>query len=516
MKKFTPLNVFSIMRKMKTFLIILIIILEACLKVSKSPFDVSSPAGLSFALLGGSSSTSSSGTGTTTSSGSNASGILALPTISYNASPYSYTAATTVNITPTISSTISNCTVTPSLPSGLALSPTTCIISGSTTVGTFLTSYTITATNASGSATTTISIKGHGTNALYVYGQGGSFTTNSVNGGVGVCASVLNNALDIAFDASQNIYVSDYANNRALYYPAGNVLVTGDFATGLYGQIGIYTNSAINAGGSPTSQTLYYPKGVVVDSSGGLYIADYHNNRVLYYTSGSTTASRVYGQGGSFITNTTGTSATALNLPIGLALDSSGNLYVSDSGNNRVLYFPAGTTTATRVYGQGGSGTNFTASSATVSATGLSGPAGLALDSSGNLYVADYNNSRVLFFPSGSVTATRVYGQAGSFTTNTINNGGVSANSLESPYGLLLDPSGNLYVSDYMNHRVLFYPVGTTTATRVYGQADTFTANTYNNGGISAKSLQYPAGMVLDSNSFLYVMDSGNNRMLVY
>ncbi len=64
---------------------------------------------------------------------------------------------------------------------------------------------------------------------------------------------------------------------------------------------------------------------------------------------------------------------------------------------------------------------------------------GIALDSSGNLYVADEYNNRVLFYPAGSTTATRVYGQSGSFTSNTANNGGISANSLRQPCGVALD-----------------------------------------------------------------------------
>ena len=100
----------------------------------------------------------------------------------------------------------------------------------------------------------------------------------------------------------------------------------------------------------------------------------------------------------------------------------------------------------------------------------------------------------MLFYPAGSTTATRVYGQGGSFTTNTPNNGGISANSLDQPYGVALDSSGNLYVADYANNRVLFYPAGSTTATRVYGQDGSFTTNTANNGGVSANSLDEPAG----------------------
>jgi sugar lactone lactonase YvrE len=89
------------------------------------------------------------------------------------------------------------------------------------------------------------------------------------------------------------------------------------------------------------------------------------------------------------------------------------------------------------------------------SADSLSAPDSVALDSSGDLYVVDFNNNRVLFYPAGSTTATRVYGQAGSFTTNTPNKGGLSADSLDAPVGVALDSSGNLYVADTNNNRVL-------------------------------------------------------------
>jgi sugar lactone lactonase YvrE len=87
------------------------------------------------------------------------------------------------------------------------------------------------------------------------------------------------------------------------------------------------------------------------------------------------------------------------------------------------------------------------------------------------------------------ITAGVVYGQGGSFTSNTANNGGISASSINSLADLVFDSSGNLYVSDALNARVLFYPAGSTTATRVYGQNGSFTTNTANSGGVSANSL---------------------------
>ncbi len=350
------------------------------------------------------------------------------------------------------------------------------------------------------------------TTADVVYGQSGSFTTNTPNNG-GVSANSLYQPYGVALDSSNNLYVPDYQNSRVLFYPSGSTT-----ATRVYGQLGSFTTNTPNNGGI-SANSLEIPAGLALDSSGNLYVADLGNNRVLFYPYGSTTAARVYGQGGSFTTSTAnkgGVSANSLFGPAGVALDSSGNLYVVDFDNNRVLFYPSGSTTATRVYGQGGSFTTNTPNNGGISANSLFQSTGVALDSSGNLYVADAGNNRVLFYPSGSTTATRVYGQLGSFTTGTQNNGGISANSLDDPFGVALDSSGNLYVGDTYNSRVLFYPSGSTTATRAYGQGGSFTTGTPNNGGISANSLNYPDGVALDSSSNLYVADLLNNRVLAY
>jgi len=350
------------------------------------------------------------------------------------------------------------------------------------------------------------------TTADVVYGQLGSFTTNTNNNG-GISANSLSSPIGSALDSSGNLYVADAGNNRVLFYPSGSTT-----ATRVYGQGGSFTTNTENKGGI-SANSLYLPEAFALDSNGNLYVADYGNNRVLFYPSGSTTATRVYGQGGSFTTDTAnngGISASSLDLPSAVALDSNNNLYVADEGNSRVLFYPSGSTTATRVYGQGGSFTTNTQNEGGISANSLYLPNGVALDSSGNLYVADTFNNRVLFYPSGSTTATRVYGQGGSFTTNNGNEGGISANSLNDPNGLALDRGGDLYVADFNNNRVLFYFSGSATAALVYGQLGSFTTNTVNKGGISANSLDGPAGIALDSSGNLYVADVTNNRVLLY
>jgi len=186
-----------------------------------------------------------------------------------------------------------------------------------------------------------------------------------------------------------------------------------------------------------------------VDSAGGLYIADSFNHRVLHYPSGSTSPDRVYGQLGSFssnILNKGGVSKDSLNEPYGLAVDSAGGLYIADSFNHRVLHYPSGSTSADRVYGQLGSFSSQTANKSGVSKDSLYQPFGLAIDSAGGLYIADYGNHRVLHYPSGSTSADWAYGQLGSFS------------SLFGPSGVALDSAGGVYIADHSNNRVLFYP----------------------------------------------------------
>jgi len=123
-----------------------------------------------------------------------------------------------------------------------------------------------------------------------------------------------------------------------------------------------------------------------------------------------------------------------------------------------VLYFPAGASTASNLYGQMDfvHGSPNQGQAAPTAAT-LNSPRGLALDSGNNLYVADALNNRVLYFATGqspgTAVATRVYGQNNGYSTGTQNLGGtVSANTLYSPFGIALDSSSNLYVADQRMH----------------------------------------------------------------
>lgn len=385
------------------------------------------------------------------------------------------------------------------------------------------------------------------TTANKVLGQFNSFNTNLCNdtgGGTfdpGANPKNLCNPDGIALDkatapASPNVYVSDATNNRVLQYKASGSppsIKTGQAAQGVIGQSLLTTSFADALDGRGFAQTDPNEGGVAIDRSvvpNRIYVSDPSNNRVLAWNniSAFTThapATLVFGQP-NFFTNTPnngGISKTSLNHPRAIAVDKAGNLFVADQNNNRVLIFNtpfAGDTVADRVFGQSGSFLTGNCNLGGVSANSLCTPAGVAFDSAGNLYVGDFSNNRVLKYnaPLSNTTADKVYGQGGSFISNSCNLGGISANSLCGAHGVAVDASDNLYVADHNNHRVLEFdklPATNTTADKVFGQGNDFTSNFCNAGVLSADSLCRPR-FVVTSGTTVYIADTDNHRVLKY
>jgi sugar lactone lactonase YvrE len=271
------------------------------------------------------------------------------------------------------------------------------------------------------------------------------------------------------------------------------------------------------------------PAGTALDKSvspNRLYVADSANNRVLRWNSAEgfligAPADLVIGQisvfGADRFADCRLPTGSNLCQPAGIAVDHKGNLYVADTGYNRVLEYFAPVInhpTANVVFGLGSSNNN-----GGVNADSLSGPQGLAIDSNNNLYVADQSNNRVLEFDRTIETFTSasvVFGQNGIMSSNTPNLGGISANSLWQPAGVGVDNADNLYIADTRNNRVLEFDTPLTkgtTARLVFGQPDAV-SGACNNGGIGAQSLCRPQGVTTDGLNRLYVEDVANNRIL--
>ena len=322
-----------------------------------------------------------------------------------------------------------------------------------------------------------------------VFGQGNSFTVAGCNQG-GISASSMCQPFDVAIEDGGNLYASDFTNNRVLQFDDA---LTGDtVADRVFGQAGNFTSNSCNTGGfgsPPTAGTLCGPQGVAVDGAGNLYIADYNNNRVLEFDNPLATdmvPDRVFGQAGSFIAGACNMgsfpSASSLCGPNGVTLDGAGNLYIAESANNRVLVYhnPLATdTVADRVFGQFGSftsnGCNTGGRGSAPDANTMCFPVGIAVDNSGNLYVSDRDNSRVLEYNNALATDTvadKVIGQP-DFISNTCNTAGMgsapTANKLCFPQAVTVDSASNLFVSDTFNHRVLQYdsPLTTRTCCRI-------------------------------------------------
>ena len=381
--------------------------------------------------------------------------------------------------------------------------------------------------------TSSISAQDARPTAARVYGQP-DFTSNTA----GHNADGLSFPIGLVMDGSGGLYVADRNNSRILYFALDDD-TSADNVYGQHNKLDSYIANFDGVGGTalPSADTLNFPVAIALDSDGGLYVTDRENHRALYYAPGDTTADRVYGQFGNFATNPPNNDGKGGNgLPsadsigvfaLGILVSSDGGLYVSDSSNNRVLYFEVGDTTADRVFGQNGSFTSGAKNgeSGTASADSLNFPRGLAMDSEGGLYVADRENHRVLYFANdGDTTADRVYGHNGSFTNVGMNDDAASpsADNFNEPPSVALDSSGGLYVADRDNNRVLYFADdGDTTADWVFGQFGSFTSGVANNDGSgasgtpSAQNLNHPQFVMVAADGSLYISDTGNNRVLV-
>lgn len=314
----------------------------------------------------------------------------------------------------------------------------------------------------------------------------------------------------LAFDSGHDLWVADGYGNRVLEYKAP--LSTHEAASLVIGQTGF-------TGLSPaTSSTgLNTPNDLAFDSSGNLWVVDSSNNRVLEYQTPLTTgeaASLVLGQPSFTANDNTVTNSTSLNSPNSLAFDSSGNLWVADLLNGRVLEYTTPFSThkaASLVLGVA----SFTVANDQVSKAGLNAPNSLAFDSSGNLWVVD--GHRVLEYGAPLSTheaASIVIGQNNFTNSSTV----TTSTGMDSPSGIAFDASGNLWVSDKLNNRVLSYakPFATFEPAHVVLGQSNFTSSAANPVlKPSATSLNQPTGLAFDSGT-LWVVDGPEGRVLQF
>jgi uncharacterized repeat protein (TIGR01451 family) len=296
----------------------------------------------------------------------------------------------------------------------------------------------------------------------------------------------------VAVDSSGNLYIADYGNARVRE-------VTTD------GAIATLVGGGMNDGGFAVFGLFNGPGGVVRDKAGNTYIADINNNRVRKVAADGA-ISTVAGRGASGFAGDGGPAASALlNAPQGVALDSAGNLYITDSGNRRIrqvdgsgnITTVAGNGICCTPTGDGGQATN----------AQIGTPYGLAVDSSGNLYFSDITNNLVrMVTPSGTISTV-----AGSGSSGYSGDGGsATAAKLYSPYGVAVDSAGNLYIADRSNYRVRMVSTGGTISTVAGNGLCCYGGD----GGAATKAyLCQPTGVAVDAAGALYIADECNERV---
>lgn len=252
-------------------------------------------------------------------------------------------------------------------------------------------------------------------------GDGGPSTLAKLNTPSGVCV-----------DSAGNVYISDKSNNRIRKVEAASGIITtiaGDGSAAFGGD-----------GGPATSAKLNSPEDIIVDGSGNLLICDRDNNRIRKVTMASGIITTIVG-GGSVLGDGGPATCAQLSVPHGICLDSNGSLYIGDYGQHRVRKVDAATGNISTVAGVGTAG--FTGDSGLATAAQLRNPWGVAVDTAGNIYISDSYNHRLRKVTASNGNISTI---AGTGSTTYGGDGGLAtAASFNTPTGILVDGSGNVY-----------------------------------------------------------------------
>jgi uncharacterized protein (TIGR03437 family) len=315
----------------------------------------------------------------------------------------------------------------------------------------------------------------------------------------------LNTPNGVAVDSSGNVYIADYANNRIRKVDASGAIRT-------VAGCGELTTACISAGmgdGGPATAPLFFgPWDVVVDGAGNFYFSDSGGNRIRKVSaSGIITTYAGSGPPGVSSSGFSGDGGPAvnakLNSPIGVAIDSAGNIYFADLSNERVRKIDTAGVITT-VAGNGTTG--FSGDGGLATAAALHSPHGVGVDAAGNIYIADTTNYRIRKVTPAGIIST-VAG-TGDVLYNGDNKPATAATMI--PWDVKADAAGNLYISDWLNNRIRKVD----TSGIITTLAGTGTGAFSGDGGAgTSAALSAPTGLAVDSGGNIYFADSLNHRV---
>jgi len=261
-------------------------------------------------------------------------------------------------------------------------------------------------------------------------------------------------------------------------------------------------------GGNPTDANLVLPTAAWGDTSGTLYIADTGNHRIRKISTAGVITTFA-GTGNPGFSGDNGQAASAqLDAPSGVFVDSIGNVYIADTGNHRIRKIAAADSTISTIAGKDTTAGLFIDDTTAVAAT-LNGPSGVFVDGIGNIYIADTGNHRIRKVTTAGTIST-IAGKdttAGLFIDDTT----AVAATLNGPSGVFVDGIGNIYIADTGNHRIRKIAAADSTISTLAGSDNPgFTGD----GGLPTNArLSFPSAVIADSLGIFYIADRFNHRI---
>ncbi|MGD0512759.1 MAG: choice-of-anchor D domain-containing protein [Terriglobales bacterium] len=373
-------------------------------------------------------------------------------------------------------------------------------------------------------------------------GDGGAASQASLNGPIG-----------LTLDNKNNLYISDSGDNRVRIVSLKTHIINAFAGNGTT----CFATSSCGDGGSAVAASMGPPRGVSADSLGNVYIADARDNRIRVVNAGTIntfagTGVHAYsGNGGAptsaqlaapngvfadskgnvFISDTDNqvvrevtagvintilgggnggdggppTKAQLAN-PEGVAVDTNGNYYIADTANNRIREVSGGV-----IQTLAGNGLNgYSGDGGAATAAELNTPFGVEVDSSGDLFIADTNNKVIREVSGGVINTFAGTGAPCTPSTSACGDGGPATDAkLSSPTAVAIDGLGNIFIADGPTQRVREVSNGIITTFAGTGNK----GNSGNGGPATAADLDNPTGVTVDANENVYIADSGNNRI---